>query len=565
MEKTLETYTDKELFQDEAILVRDNPLSLVEHDFLMIKTKEGDLVKLRLNPVQKVVFAVFLSLYGKSPVRLLVLKARQPGISTLIQAIIYALTSLRKGINSLVIADDIKGSNYLFEMQKLFYETLDNPFLKPKIKHSNEKKLEFSGIHSQVLIDTAENPNAGRKFTLQYVHLSEAAFFPKLDTIMLGLLQSVPNSPNTMIVLESTANGVGNDFYNRWCDAVEGNSDWKAIFIPWFELPSYSMPLVNGLYPIEGLKGDKAKFIKGEKILKEKYKLSAEQMNWRRWCIINNCGGKPNLFCQEYPTTWQEAFIMSGNLYFDGDALLLEEEKSTRAKEKQFPRIGDIVRLDNRYIFRECEEGKFRIYEFPQKETQYAIGGDSAEGLPHGDDSAMIVLNKKTNNVVCAYNCQADSDDFSLDLIKAGHFYNMAMIAVENKGYGTSVCKKIYAHYGNIFRKIRDKTGQIDVTDELGWNTNSVTRPQMLGQLREEILDNATDLLDKELLSQCRTFINNPKKKRPEAEVGKKDDMVFARAIAGMVRHYYPNIIRRPMNNSLAGSIAPNQGYGFRK
>lgn len=558
-------YTDQDLLQDEAMLVKDNPLALVEKDFLTIKTKDGDLVKLHLNSVQKIVFAIISSLYGKKPVRLLVLKARQMGVSTLIQAIVYALTSLKKAINSYVIADDIKGSNYIFEMQKLFHETLDNPFLKPKIKHSNEKKLEFSGIHSQVLIDTAENPNAGRKFTLQHVHLSEAAFFSKLNNIMLGLLQSVPNSPNTMIVLESTANGVGGDFYNRWCDAVKGGSDWKAIFIPWYELPEYSMPLKDGLYPIDALKGDKSKFLKKEVALRAKAKLSPEQVNWRRWCIINNCEGKENLFCQEYPASWQEAFIMSGNLYFDRDALLLEEEKADKMRNNRFPKVGDIVRLDNKYIFRECEEGKFRIYEFPQRDIQYSIGADTAEGLPHGDDSAMIILNKKTNRTACAYNCQADSDDFSLDLIKAGHFFNMAMIAIENKGYGTSVNKKVYNHYGNIFRKIRDKTGQMDVTDELGWNTNSVTRTQMLGQLKEEISDNATDLFDMELLDQCRTFINNIKKKRPEAEVGKKDDMVFARAIAGMVRHYYPNVMNnRIVNNSITGNVAPNQGIGFK-
>lgn len=578
---TIDLTNPVEIAKSEKLLVELNPLNLVEHKFLTIKTKSEQLIKLELNSVQKIILAIIKKLMAeKKPIRLLILKARQTGCSTLIQAICYAFTSQKKGINAMVIADDIKGSNYIFDMQKLFYEVLEK-HLKPKLKHSNEKKLEFEGIHSQVLIDTAENKNVGRKFTLQYAHLSEAAFFPDLDTIMLGLSQSVPNKPGTMIVIESTANGVGNGFYNRWEETVKGKSDWKAIFIPWFELPEYSMPLgKDGLYPIDNLKGDKTKFLKEEPLLRQKHNLTSEQINWRRWCIINNCNGEVNLFRQEYPSTWQEAFIMSGDLFFNRDALLVQEEKARAECNKKrydgvmekFPKIGDIVRLDGKYVFRECEEGRFRIYEKPIETDQYCIGADTAEGLAHGDDNAAIGINKKTNKTACAYNCQCDTDEFAQDLIKMGYFYNSAMVAPENKGYGTNVCKKLYNHYGNVFRKIRDKDGGIDVTDELGYNTNSVTRPQMLGQLREEILEGSTDLLDEELLTQCRTFINNPKKKRPEGEAGKKDDLVFARAIAGMVRHYYPSGQRRspeqspisPLGVGSAANIRPNQGYGFK-
>jgi hypothetical protein len=559
---------DKHFTQFERDIIHRDPLKLTS-GYLTIKTKDSNLLKLEPNAVQQIILAIIKKLKKESkPVRILILKARQTGASTLIEAIVYSYVSMSDGVNALVIADDIKGSNYIFEMQKLFHEQLE-VHLKPMIKHSNEKKLEFENIHSQVLIDTAENPNVGRKFTLQYVHLSEAAFFNDLNAIMLGLSQSVPNSPNTMIVMESTANGVGNAFYDRWCEAVKGKSEWKAIFIPWFELKEYSMEVKDRLlYPIENLKFDKAKFLKEEQDLKAKFSLTPEQLNWRRWCIINNCNGELMKFRQEYPSTWEEAFIMSGDLYFDRDSLLKQEEISKVKVSKGFPRVGDIVKLDNKYQFRECEEGRFRLYEYPVRDDQYAVGGDAAEGLVHGDNSAGIVLNKKTNRTAMAYSCQCDTDDFAEDLIKMGHYYNEAMIAPENKGYGTNVCKKVYAHYGNIFRKIRDKTGKLDVTDELGWNTNSASRPQMLGQLREEILECSTELLDVDLLDECRTFINNPKKKRPEAEQGKKDDLIFARAIAGMVRTYYPNVSKRTIedakSNYAAGRpILVNQGYGF--
>jgi len=497
--------------------------------------------------------------------------------STLIEAIIYALTSQTKGINSMVIADDVRGSNYIFEMQKLYHETLEN-HLKPRLRHSNEKKLEFEGIHSQVLIDTAENKQAGRKFTLQYVHLSECAFFTDLGTIMTGLSNSVPNAANSMIILESTANGMGNAFYDRWCDAVEGKSDWLAIFIPWFELPEYKKALdKEEYYPIAGIKQDGLKFLREEKELQERHKLTNEQMNWRRWCIVNNCDGKVELFNQEYPSTWIEAFLMTGSLYFDKEALLKEENKARdhyqKAKKNEDEVIykeGEIVLLDGKHRFRELQGGRFRMYETPSENDQYCIGGDSAEGLAHGDDSAFVVLNKRTNTSACVYNCTVDTDEFADDLKKAGKYFNNAMIGPENKGYGSAVCQKLYKTYGNIFRKIHNKTGSPKQTDELGWNTNVSTRPQMLAQMAEELREGATSILDSQILSQMRTFINDPKRKKPMAEEGKKDDLVVARAIAGMMRVYYPYVSQKDIKGARerynqGQRPKPNQGYGFKR
>ena len=104
------------------------------------------------------------------------------------------MTSQQEGVNSLILADDIDGGNYLLDIIKLYHERSPE-HLKPEEKKSNEKKLEFAKTHSQVLIDTANNTNAGRKYTYRYVHLSEVAFFPpnKVDEVMGGLLQTVPD------------------------------------------------------------------------------------------------------------------------------------------------------------------------------------------------------------------------------------------------------------------------------------------------------------------------------------------------------------------------------------
>ena len=530
--------SDQDLKKIEKFAISENPLFLVEEKYLTIKTKAGELKRLELNTVQKRLLAKIRDIERRGkPVRLWVLKARQAGISTLIEAILYADTSQREATNSLVLADDIDGANYLFGMQKLFHERL-YPHLRPQIKHSNEKKLEFEHIHSQVLIDTADNLKAGRKYTFRKVHLSEVAFYRNLKILMLGLNPAVPSLPGTMIVGETTANGIGNQFYDEWQEAEKGITDWETFFLGWQEIPEYSKPLQNGqLYPIEAIQfptaGEREKFLADEQVLKEKYSLTAEQLNWRRWAIVNLCDKKVQNFNQEFPDCPETAFISTGDLFFSKEGLKRQEIIKPVA-------IGNIVREEGSYVLREDAGGLFKIYELPKRGGQYVVGADTAQGLENGDKSSAVVIDKHSNRTVCAYNHNISPDRFTEDLTRLGHYYNDALIACENQGYGYSVNQDLYKQYGLVYRRIKTKKGFGEQTLELGWNTNKMTRPQMLAQLAEEILDGSTELNDKDLIQQCWTFINNVKRGEPEAEQGKQDDVVIARAIAGQVRLEQP-------------------------
>lgn len=539
----LDTMTDEDIAVHEKMMVVDDPLKLVMGGFLTIRTKAGELERLKLNSAQKKLLGRVSQIMKEGrPVRIWVLKARQAGISTLIEAILYGYTSQREATNALVVADDIDGANYLFGMQKLYHEMLD-PHLKPQTKHSNEKKLEFDKIHSQVLIDTSDNLSAGRKFTFRAVHLSEISRFRNLRELMLGINQSVPNLPGTIVIGETTANGM-NQFYDEWvaCEhgMKEGTSDWETFFIAWFEIPEYVLPLseTHGeLYPIDGINfknvTDRENFLLDEKILRQKYSLTEEQINWRRWCIVNNCNRSVLQFNQEYPDCPATSFVATGDSFFDKEALGKQEIKKPIA-------VGNIVKDGGKYVFRPDGSGLFKIYEFPMRGGQYVIGADPAEGLEHGDKSAAVVLNKRTNKTACVYNHNIPPDRFEEDLKKAGYFYNEAVVACESKGYGYSINQGLYKSYGRVYRKVNTKKGFAEQTLELGWNTNRASRPQMLAQLQEEVSEGSTELLDKDLINQAWTFINNIKRGQPEAEKGKCDDLIMSRAIAGQVRIEQP-------------------------
>lgn len=519
---------------EEASLIGQDPFKLVEHGFLTIKTKKDGLKRLIPNFIQrKFIKSIKEALYNGKPVRVLILKARQAGLSTIVEAIIYAFTSRMKGVNACVISDDLDGSNYIFEMQKLYHEYLDD-HLKPSIKHSNEKKLSFLVLNSQILIETADNANVGRKFTFQFVHGTEVSrWTSSLLTIMSGLGHAVPFAAGTMIFLETTANGY-EEFYELWVKAINGKTDWIPLFYPWFEIPENTLAVVSGeLYPLDNIKFvtpvAKDNFLKEEARLKLEYKLTDEQLNWRRWDIVNNCSGDMNKFNEDNPACWQDAFVATGDLFFDREALKLQ-----KSVDPLF--VGNIVKEEFKYIFREDPTGLFKIYELPVRGGQYIVSGDAAEGLEHGDKSGAVVINKRTNKTVCVYNHNVPPESFSFDLMLMGHYYNTAIIGCENKGYGYTVNQDLFKNYGKVYRRVTTKKGVKIPTMELGFNTNKITRPTILAQLAEEILARSTDLLDQDLIGQCWTFINNAKKGRPEADVNKNDDLVMARAIASQMR-----------------------------
>ena len=299
---------------------------------LKIKTKSGTVVPFRLNDAQRKLYAVAKRQQdaGK-PVRLIILKARQLGFSTLTEGLIFHACATRKNVNALIVAHREDATANLFRMSKLFYDELPAP-VKPMLRASNAQELVFEnpsklrserearpGLRSRIRCATAGGRGIGRSDTLQCVHLSEYAFWPdgadgKASTLA-GILQAVPSLPGTMVVIESTANGF-EDFKERWDAAVAGENDFEPVFFAWFENPDYSMPVVPG-----------TEWTPEERDLKAAYQLTDGQLQWRRWCIANNCGGSLDMFRQEYPASPGEAFLHSGTGVFDNEQIVLRLER----------------------------------------------------------------------------------------------------------------------------------------------------------------------------------------------------------------------------------------------
>ena len=283
---------------------------------LKIRTKSGAVVPFRLNAAQQKLYAVAKHQQDEGkPVRIIILKARQLGFSTLTEALLFHACATRSNVNALVVAHREDATANLFRMSKLFYDELPAP-VKPMLRTSNAQELVFEnpsrasrgalpGLRSRFRCATAGGRGIGRSDTLQCVHLSEYAFWPEggesKAATLAGILQAVPSRPGTMVIMESTANGC-EDFKDRWDAAVAGENDFEPVFFAWFENPDYAMPVEPGI-----------EWTAEERETRERYSLSWEQLRWRRWCIANNCGGSRDMFRQEYPANPDEAFLHSGS------------------------------------------------------------------------------------------------------------------------------------------------------------------------------------------------------------------------------------------------------------
>jgi len=527
-------FVDRIKVEPELEAVREDVLWLLENEKLSIKTKSRELLPLRLNPIQRRILDKIRELQKQNkPIRLWILKARQEGVSTLIEALIYCLTSQLENVNSLILADDLDGTNYLFGMSKLYHEQLDDKF-KHELLRSNEKKIEFAGRHSQILVDTSDNLDAGRKYTFQYVHLSEVAYFRDGKSLMDGLNQSVPELPETMIVGETTANGVGGYFYEQWKKAKKGETDWIPIFLAWFDNPEYSSPIPENFVLTE------------EEIkLKNKYPLTNQQIMWRRNCIKNKCDGSIDTFNQEYPATDTEAFLVSGRCRFNSNCLKNIEVTSIRPPQA----IGNLVEANGSISFQPDPNGILKVWKYPVEiKERLVIGSDVAEGLEvegaeqdkKDDYSTAEVLGAVSLRQYAEIQCRYAEDVFSEELFRLGVWYGKPVLGVERNNSGIAVLhllnKKKYPKlfYMEQFAKATQTRKVI-----LGWRTTLGTKPLMISEVDRVIRNALGEIVSEELLAELMTYVKLADGST-SAQQGCHDDLVMAYAIALQMCSFIP-------------------------
>ncbi len=495
--------------------------------YIKIRNKEGKIISFKLNgPQQKLYDIIKEQKQARKPVRVIILKARQMGFSTLTESILFKETVTKFNRRTGIITHKSTATTNLFNMSKLMLENLPDD-ITPSVKNSNAQELIFdndngTGLKSKIKCMTAGTSGVGRSDTFDILHLSELAFWEgDVTATLTGLMQAVPNLPDTMIIIESTANGY-EKFKELWDQAVNGESDFIPLFVAWHELPEYSMQYSGFKLTAE------------EEKLKELYNLTNDQLEWRRWCIRNNCQNDIDQFKQEYPSNPEEAFIGTGKCIFDKEAIIerlrlvpkpIKQGYFIYDEEKAKHNIMSNIRWVN------DRKGCIKIFKLPNQPefTEYCIGGDTA-GDTLGDEFSGDVIDAKSLEQVATLTMQVDEDVYAKQMYCLGRFYKWALMAIETN-FSTFPQKKL-EELGYPKFYVREVVDRFDksTTKQFGFNTNKKSKPLILGSLVELVRDHTYIFNDEKTLRQMLTFVKKEGGVQ-EAEDGYHDDKVMSIAI----------------------------------
>lgn len=515
-----------------------DPIGLIKAGYLKIRKKDATLAPFTPNSTQAKVIEKIQEKRRKGlPAFVLIVKARQLGISTLAQAITFSFTSQREYITALDVADDVDGASYIFKMNELFYErmAIENPHLTPAKQRSDEKRLEFEKTGSRIMIDTANNATAGRKFTLQLVHLSEAAFYKNFKALMQALIPSFSRTPDSIFIVETTANGI-NDFSTFYWkikslyEADPDSTEWIVMFCSWEGHAEYAREFYNLALRD---KFENSLSLKESKLRKD-HGLTLEQLHWRRTLIDDAFGGDDEKFEVEYPLTDKEAFKSTARQVFP--ARLTDPQKVNI----QTPKLrGEMELVDRRPAFMPDANGFLRIYQEAQPEERYVLAIDTCESALTHDDACVQVIKRSTWTQVAHLHGHMNPEDLAERSIALGLYYNRALICPERNGPGlVTVTYLVNKHYPNICKQkkaVVSDEGQWQETEEYGFHTNVKTKPLIIDQLQTSLRSLNLVLHDQKTLDELETYVVKNVSKEGHADMGadegKKDDCVMALAI----------------------------------
>lgn len=311
----------------------------------------GAMIPFVLNEPQRRLLAVLEGqrLAGK-PIRVLLLKARQWGGSTLVQIYIaWFQIVLFRGRNSVIIGHKRNSSSNIKAMLRhvvehypaCYLDDVDEPMQLVGDRDAQDVQL-ITQRDCKVILTSSFSPDAARGYNLSFAHLSEVAFWADNKNVDPGDLVrsvtgSIPLAANTIVVLESTANGNNSFFYNEWQRAVAGKSVYTPFFVGWQDIDLYQMPCPADFEPDEY----------GQTLLDRG--LSLEQVYWCH-CKETEMGDRIRRMA-EFPTTPDEAFSATTHAVFtDEEKSLIMSNVSQPAMQRGTLQVWQHARPGEKYM-----------------------------------------------------------------------------------------------------------------------------------------------------------------------------------------------------------------------
>lgn len=464
------------------------------------------------------------------------LKSRQRGFSTLAGAHDFVEAYSHDNLEVLMMAQLKDRTEKLFQMLHMFLKNLPEDLQLP-LKRSTRQEIGWNHNNSTIALATAGTTAASRGGNYQRVHLSEAAFYSDLYQLLGALSQGVSEAPGVSFIIESTANGVGNEFHGLWQAAEAGQVRYKPLFFNWYEDEDTIVRFTSDRAK-DAFKDTMYSQYPELKDRAEHYGIKTERMAWYYNKLIGPCQGDEILCMQEYPMDPAEAFISTGIPIFPM-AITTEMRKWTRNGvlydvTLPFSSFEGLVRAPE--LKRE-KDSYLEVWSEPRASRSYLISADPARGFEDSDFSSAFVFDMFSLNTVAEVHGRFEPDVFAKILAQLGTVYNNAIVAPEIEMSGLACLFALRDIYTNIYqwRQMKGYTYTISPYT-LGWSTNSQSRPIMLTEakrmLRLKHKEKDTNFIpSRHLLDEMKTFVISNLAMKPVAASGCFDDRVMAWAI----------------------------------
>lgn len=495
------------------------------------------------------------------PIKIVVLKARKVGISTMIGAYAAWRSEFNRATKCMIMAHHLRTAVELGSILRNFpnWRSPDLAAYHVPIVRSPDQKIAWESEHGSVVeIETAgtrvQGANRGR--TYHVLHISEEAFITDPSEVSAALAAQTSYS---VVFEESTANGPGDLFHENWEGAwtiEEAEAAYEAgapdkegwngsfqFFWPWFADQGRWLPLMPG-----DAERIMATLSEEERELVDLYQVKPEQLKWRRHVLDGEAKKNIDLspieyFHQEYPATPEQAFVAKGRTVFNQDRLV----KMAEGAHNITPSYYRMIRVEEdswEWMPAGREEATLKVYEPPAAGHSYVIGMDAAEGGDGSDPSVLTVFDRTDGTFleeVARFRGRLLPDELGELMVLLAHHYNEAFIVPDRNPQGKAACIKIarmgyaYTYHSKNVEVVSDQNEPDAFT--VGYLTSNTTRPILIAKGALALHDGFVLLRDSVAIKEWQSFQYIEGK--PQAPLGKHDDCVFADLLA-IYAHFDP-------------------------
>lgn len=526
----------------------------------------GMIVPFVLNRAQRKVLAELeRQRTAAKPVRLIVLKSRQWGCSTLIVHYMAWIQLMhRENWNSLICAHVRDAAT---QLRALYHDLVANypdpltanrstpnestPLTAPRSTPNELKFGRFRGLASVSLLQpcnarvgvcSALNPDSARGADYSMAHLSEVAYWPDSAgrssmNLVRAVCSSIPRVPGSVVVMESTANGAGGFFYQEWCRAQQGLSDKAAVFAPWYEVDMNSEELTIPARELWQRLDDYERSL-------WHLGVTLEQINWYHNKTLESGGSRLQMM-REHPSTPAEAFSNSLPPVFEPEKV---EEQRLLACEPL--RTAEVNPADGSII--DSPAGRLQIWKEPCAAEELTVSGGYIAAVDVGgnwegaDWSVVAVFDCRTPGrmeLAAQWRGHVDVDRLCTIASVLGRRYHSAMLVVESNSVearGTDALERLAAAgYPNLYRRrILDAVTGAE-SFRYGFYTNRETKAAAITDLIAALRDGTLVERSISAVEELATYVRTPRG-NTEATHGCHDDLVMTRAIAAYALRQHP-------------------------